>query len=544
MGPISHCELRSLAINNVLTKPIKMKQSIFLHSLVALALALAFPAIGQRVILNTTGTLYPTTLTGDARSEVVESAQKALDTYADLITLLDKKQNRVTIESMNKFMALFGGTATLVQDYEQYVPLDMVDRETYCGNIYNRMELEGLQVRLNQAILEEIIDEEQFWVVVIKTEKDFYNYVTSNNEVVTTGGRIQDHEIRLDIPKSDISKPKIAKISRRCRPEDKCDVVVADYSRYFGPSFSVLQPLVVPETKKYGGYLGDVAEAGTLELEADFGFSGGIEFFTNRLSPKESGKKNVFLLTGIRFNYNKYTGNLTDYNFEVPDEAYDTKGNQQVYQRNGFNINATEKLTVGTVEVPLGIAFRLKRKQRFDAFLQTKLLASYSFLMGTGTLTGTGDYDARIPPANWSLLEDRAARPDEKVGDIAIFDQNATYGPFLGGEHRTLNGNTKPKLNGIGVAAQLSPVVTFHLSDGNPNWSLMIGADITYHFLPLFKYKESDEILLRYPGAGATTQFNKNINNDQSLLQFYLKEITLANIGIRVGLVHRFLDEP
>ncbi|GEM_PF-3134535 len=519
-----------------------MKQRICCHALVALAIAFAFPAIGQRVILKTTGAKYPTTLSGDEKDQVVESAQMALDAYADAVTLLDKKQNRVTREAMNKFMALFGGTATLVQDYEEYIPLDMVDKETYCGNIFNRMELEGLQVKLNQAVLEEIIDEDAFWVAVIKTEKDFYNYVTSNNVVVTIGGRVQDHELRLDIPKTDISKPKIAKISRRCRPEENCDVVVADYSRYFGPSFSVFQPIVASKT--YGGYLGKNVGAGELELEADFGFSGGVEFFTNRLSPKDSEKKNLFLLTGIRFNYNRYSGNLTDYNFDIPDQAFDVNGNVEPYQRKGLNINATEELTIGTVEVPLGIAFRLKRKQRFDAFVQTKLLASYSFLMEKGTLTGTGDYDAQIAAANWSLLEDRAARPDNIANSVSIFNQQKTYGPFLGGERRGLSGVTEPKLNGLGIAAQLSPVVTIHLGDGNPNWSLMIGADITYHFLPLFKYTETEDILLRYPNVGVTDDFNKTINNDLSLLQHYFKNLTMVNAGIRIGLLHRFLDQP
>ncbi len=192
-----------------------MKQCVVGLVLLILTLAVSHPCIGQRVLLKTTSTRFAPALKSPVRGQVVKCAQEALDAYAAAITLMDEANDQVSKESVSKFKALFGGTAEVVLDFEEHIPLKLVDVHTYSDHVFSRMAAYGVQTRLVKATLVKVIEEEAFWVAIVSVEKDFYNYITSKDQVVTIGGRVQHQEIRFDIPKKDVYQAKIARISQR-----------------------------------------------------------------------------------------------------------------------------------------------------------------------------------------------------------------------------------------------------------------------------------------------------------------------------------------
>lgn len=201
-----------------------MEQCAIRHALLILILTVVHPCTGQQVLLKTTSTRFAPALKSPVRGQVVKAVQETLDAYAAAITLVDEASGQVSKASVNKFRALFGGMARLVQDYEEQVPAETVEVPTYCDNVLARMAEQGVQAKLSNATLEKIMDEGAFWVAVVRVEKDFYNYVTADNRVVTIGGRVQHQEIRFDILKNDVSQAKIAEISKRTpvqRPQNK-----------------------------------------------------------------------------------------------------------------------------------------------------------------------------------------------------------------------------------------------------------------------------------------------------------------------------------
>lgn len=397
--------------------------------------------------------------------------------------------------------------------------------------VRNRME-EGVDVRITEVNLNAVEDDIDFWVVKVKVEKEFYNYVDARNEVKQISGRTMEQDFLFDIVKKNLENATIRKITYECK-SDECKPK-ADYTRYIGGSLGVSKPLIAGVTS--GGYLSDNPGFGDLEVTADPGFSAGIEFITNRLSSREDLKKNFFVTAGLRFQYNSYTGKLNNYRFETEDQA-----DAQNYLRQGSGINATEKLSVGTVEVPLGVAIRLRKKQKqtSELFVQARLLPSYFILTGTGSLDSDGTYDAIISEANWRILRDGAANPDQLSGQSST----SKFDAFLAGSSRSISASPETTVNGLGLGAQLSPTLIFHLGDGNPNWSLMLGLDLTYHLGSFIKFNGSKDILLRYPQDDDYSRNpDRGINNNVSLVEYYLSGMSVANVGFRIGLLRRLVS--
>ena len=67
----------------------------------------------------------------------------------------------------------------------------------------------------------------------------------------------------------------------------------------------------------------------------------------------------------------------------------------------------------------------------------------------------------------------------------------------------------------------------------NPNWSLLIGLDLTYHLGSYFEYKEAEDYFFK---------FKDDYSN--SLTEHYLKGMSNFSAGLRIGLLHRFKTKP
>ncbi len=517
---------------------------IRLYILLCISLAAAWQLSGQNLVLQTAGALYPETLSSQDRETVVETINDFINDYADAAPLLDKKLNKVTSESVNRFKNMFLSNATLVKDYEEFVTEEsIVELETYYNDVANTMEVHGLQVVVAEPLLAEIKDDGNFWVARVRLQKEFYNYIDTDNQVrESTGGRSQEQELWIDITKNNLKRARIQKIIRICRPGE-CEVQ-AEYTSYKGGYLGGFLPLVVG--KSYGGWLADNPGAvADFSVTGKYGAYFGLEYLTNRINKKEATGKNTFLSLGLSGNFSHYSASIENYGFTSLDEiATVTPGGTpgEPYTRTGSGINATEQFDVISIQAPIGVGFRFKKKQMSELIFQAKMLPSYFLLYGEATLESTsGKYKTDIFPAEFNSSRADAINPDNN----ALRDDKY-FGPFLIGDNRTIRpSETDLDVSGFGIAAQLSPTAFFHLSDNNPNWSLMIGADVTYHIGSFVKFSGDDNILLKYPNDDDYSNgFFDYYNGGQSLVGHYLSSLSVTHIGFRIGLLRRFVDNP
>lgn len=483
----------------------------------------SLPLAAQTIKLKTEGSpKYPpfSALPYEQRQQVLATVEAHLNEYALAAPMFDDRQKKVTSEKVTEFQALFNPNAMMVKDYEENIQGELVTLRDYTSGVFNRLDRQGVQVKLGNATLLEIIDDQLgFWVVVVKVDKLIYNYVTEKQEVkINAGGRFLEQEFRFDVPKNDLNRARIARIARICRGKE-CDVA-GDYARYMGLSIGSYLPFV---STSYSDFWQTTANPDNLDVKGEVSFFAGFDFLTNKLSPKASVGKNLFVTAGLHFDYKRFSSSLTNYDVPLFDTLSEpSNGNTLAYTRAATQINVDEKLDVGFLKVPLGIGIRMMRKRKAEFLLNMKLVPAFFILKSSSSLTGNGTYDALIDEADWRYLETQAAKVDDQA-----------YSPLRAGADLSIDNEPNPDIKGFSLSAELSPTFYFHLSENNPNWSLLIGLDLNYNLGSFVQFNETNAYILRY-----------NDEYDKSLAQHYLKGMSNFSAGFRIGLHHHLTTKP
>lgn len=499
-----------------------MKRNIYLSLVFIMLFAFALPA--QKLKIKTANTAYPpaSVLSEEERAELINTTEQMMNDYAQAATLLDKDKKRVTVASVNHFRSFFGSTAEVVVDYEEVSTGELINYRSYSDAVFSRMELQGLQVRVGELKLKEIInDAAGYWVLVLEADKLIYNYVNSNNQVeVDAGGRMMKQEMRIDIRKTKPEKAKITKIS--CIG---CGAgVIDDYVQYIGPSISLFNPIVSAKMSEFWTSNHDDSE---FSNSGNLSFSAGIDIMTNKFAAKSSSTKPLFLTGGIHLYLYRFSSSLNDFSISPSFGAIATDPNSNIldYERLATNINVTEELSIGLLAIPIGVGYRLMKNQKRSFFVTGKLIPSF-VLSASGNLNGTGTYDAIISGAMWQLLEAGAANP-------AQLNDEDKFGPFQGGNDLTIDETANPSKSSFALAFQLSPTMYFHLSEDNSSWSLLLGLDLTFNLNSFLKHDESAVDILQFAD-----------DYDTSILQHYTSGFSVFSPGIRIGLQHRLISKP
>ena len=482
-----------------------------------LFLALASTLHAQNIKLNTSAIVRSpsaSALPQDKRLELYATVEKLINEYAEAATLYDPVQKKVSGESVRKFQELFIPTATVVKDYMEKIPVEPVNYRDYASGIFNLMSQKGLQVKVLNASLVEIIDDPNgYFVPIVKINKQIFNYVTSTGEVkISSSGRSFEQEFRLDINKSNLGRARISKIQRT----GKIDLV-DDYVRYFGPSLGVHYGI---SSASYSPFWETSHPDATFDAKGDLSFSLGIDFMGNKIAKADAAHKNFFLSAGLHFSYNRFSGKLSDFTTAPDPNAVTlpgTTGGTASYSRVINSVIATEKQSIGVVELPLGVAFRLMNGRHSAFFINGRLIPGFA-VFSSGNLTGTASYDALLEECNWRYLRPGSHNPDDPDFDI-----------FQAGDNYPLDRSPKAATTGFVFSAQLSPQFFFDLSDNDPTWTLGIGVDLTYRLggAPI-DFNPGDDDLLKYPSL-----------DEPSLFEHYLNDMSLMSAGLRVSLLHK-----
>ena len=482
-------------------------------------LALGLPLSGQ-VNLKTTAAKYPPTLNAADQKKVVTSVQNLLNEYAEAATLLDATKRQVTSTSINRFRGLFNPTARVIKDYEEYIQGESVDIRTYTDQVFNRLLRQGLKVKIESAKLVEIkLDPAGYWVAFVELDKSFYNAATAGQEVKDiSSGRFMKQMIQIDIKTNDLERAKIAGI--------KCigcsTAIVDDFVRYVGPSIGIFTGSFNPSLSSFWN---NNHASSSLSTSAEPGFSFGVDFLTNAFTSKGATKKNLFLTAGLRYSIYRMSTGVND--FAIAPYTEMTPGSIALpYSRSARDISFEEKLNASVLEIPLGVAYRLKKGIKSDFLLGVKLIPSF-VLSASGDIKGTGTYDAEISESMWRLLEEGAT-------DMGQIDEATRFGPFQSGENLPISENSDPSTAGFLLSAQISPTYYLHFSEEESSWSLLVGLDLNFHLGSFLAHDEnvSEDIL----------KFNDDYSS--SFLQHYTDGMSGVTFGLRIGLHHRLTSRP
>lgn len=478
-------------------------------------------ATAQTVRINTSGPplpQLPAGMSSDLQQQILKSVEQTLNEYAEAATLMDPDANKVTGESIDRFRSLFNAVARIPKDFLEFVPEELYSLSSYCDEVFQRLEYRGLQLQVNSAHLLSIEDDPSgFYIVKVDLEKTLFNYLSERGgHKAQLAGRRFKQKFYFDVPKQDLSIAKIASIRGETRPP------AADYARYLGPSLSLYLPLANAQASTF--WTENHAANSTLSVNGGFSFSAGFDFMTNRVMPRQSPSKKLFVSAGLHFSFLSVTTQLEEFSINRREAEASNDTGTLAYERSVNGLNAKEKLNISSLTVPIGLAFQLKSSRKWDGFLALRFLPAFT-LFSSGSLSGEGSYSASLEDANWDSSLPNAVNP-------AHLDDPNKFGPFQIG-NRALTGTPKPDFSSFTLAAQLSPSAYIHLSDLNSNWSLLLGLDLTYHFRSPVEHQDTETDILLYPD-----------NYETSILQHYNTGLSLLAVGFRVGLQHRLITKP
>lgn len=480
----------------------------------------SFSLSGQNVTLKTNSTKYPSNLETSDRTKVVASVRDLLNEYATAATLLDNKQRKVTSNSINQLRGLFNPTARVIKDYEEYIQGESIDIRTYTDQIFNRMLRTGLKVKIESASLKEVkYDPDGYWIAIVELDKSFYNAATASQEVKDiSSGRFMKQLMQVDIKVDDLERVKISSI--KCLG---CEtVLVDDFVRYMGPSIGLSTGAFSPSLSSYWN---NNHASSSFETSGGLGFSIGVDFMTNAFLAKGATQKKLFLLGGLRYSTYQMSTEVSDFELAPFSEMASMDNISLPYQRSAREVSFTEDISVGVLEIPLGVAYRLKSGIKSDFLIGVKLVPSF-VLAASGDISGTGTYDAEITEAMWRLLEAGATNPDQ-------LNESTKFGPFQAGANLPISENADPSTAGFLLAAQISPTYYLHLSEEESSWSILVGLDLNLHLGSFLSHDDASSDILKF-----------NDDYSSSFLQHYTDGMSAVTFGFRIGLHHRLTSRP
>ena len=492
-------------------------------------------AIGQNLKLrNASDVVIDPSISQSDVATIRAAIEKALNEYAAAAKLVDPEKKRVNEQSIDRFSALFSPNARVVKDYAEYPPQELIPFKDYALDVFNQLQLKGVEVIVEKVELLELkADALGFYVPVVMVQKRFFNSLSADGKVNSIAmGKTEKQRITFDIYKDDLERANISKIDfgEDVEPPEQ-------YTRLFQISAGVGSATFSPGLSAYWD---EAHSASSLDVSGGINFSIGVEWMTDRfITPKTAPSRKLAFSVGLRYASYQFTSELRDFGLE-PFDAVATSGtNTARYRRLVDSISADEELRFGTIEIPLGVAFALRKTQRSLIYLHARLVPTL-VLGASGDLTGTGIYDGILynedptSNGNGTLSEFRILR--EMAADPNLLDEGMGFRPYQVGRNVGINESADPDLQGLAFAIQLSPTAYFNFSDDNPGWGLLIGLDLSYHLGSFMKHD---------PVSSASDDALKFSDDfEGSILDYYADDLSGFSFGLRIGLFQRLGIDP
>lgn len=454
-------------------------------------------------------------ISDNARDSLIDFATILINKYAELGTLLDRN-SEVNEKSVEKFRKLFYASAELQADYRENPSEKYNTVAEYTAEVYKRLRFEGVKFKIESAVILGMqYDQAGIYTLNLKVTKLIFNPLNDNGMVrsIASGKRVTQF-FTLSCEEGIIHTLRIYKIKGvALKPS-------ANYVRFSGVTVGVGEQKISVSNSQ----LWETAHKSQSSFSVTSGpvLSGGFEFTTNRLPFNRSGSKKVFLNTGVFIEQMSILTKIDNFGIDYfSADASDSDNNIFMYLRKVSSLNASEKINLTSVSVPVGFSLSVKSTPRTDFLIGIRLKPGF-VVSQNGSMTGEGFYTAFVGASNWNT--------DIKTAfNTAVIDDSNAYLPLIV-RKRELSGEPKPGLRSFSLTASLSPRYYRRLSARNPSASLMIGVDFNFGLTSPFVHNSSESDLFTFPDK-----------YEESVLTHYSKNMTSLGVSFIIG-VHQQLS--
>lgn len=493
---------------------------------------------GQNLKLRTASDLLKSPSVTDAQlQQIKEVTEATLNEYASASKLIDPNKKQVTNESIKRFHKLFTASAKIQKDYMEFIPVELYPYKDYSLEVYNMMRTKGVQVVIESAVLKEVKIDGDFFSPMVVVRKKIYATLDNNGKVTTIGtGRIVEQKFYFDIYKQDLERANIGKIEPL-----KKTLPAEDYTRLINISIGLGSTAYSPTLSPY--WEQNHSDA-TLDINGGLNFSIGAELMLNQfITPRKSKNRNLSATIGLRYSAYQMKTGLRNYTFEfdtIATTPATTTADEQsdTYRRLVGPVTADEKLNFGVLEVPLGLSYRILRKENSLAFLHLRLIPGFVLSTG-GDLEGNGFYDGILyindtSSENAGELSEMRIMRLQAVNPLSLDDPNG-FAPYEVG-NMPLTGTPEPEKSGTTFSVQLSPTYYLGFNNDNPGWGLIVGLDLNYHFSSFLNHTPATSV--------NQTAFHYADDYQGSLPSYFTDKISGFSYGLRLGVFQRLNIEP
>jgi len=502
----------------------------------------------QRLQVNNKHLWDNTELTLSERDyeRVVETTKEVMQQYYSNASFMDKTEGRVTQKSINELRKAFLSGAKIKDDLA-FRTRDDRNFNDYSSRVLDYLRDEGVKFEMRVASIENIFyDEAGYYQAEVKTVKTIFNGLDFNDKPFRCKtGRKFFLKFIIQIEKDDLGDGGIARIAGSLQSGCKDAQSLVGLNVRYGQDFigasgfdgnvnslpmTTMNSSVIYEEEGKADFNMDVQSISTFSIGGSYNLP---------ISKEEAW----YLSANINYSiYNIKTDIQGTYYYEQGSDngavSLETPDNWNLYKYVRVT-SASEKTTLQTLEIPVGVLYRKKIKGNDQFFFGTYLLFVPTIHLSQSATVNIGEEDIDY----WLAIGN--GETNSNLGLNTFFQEGGS--PTFGNAENTFgNGNLNESLSGNSTVSaktaflvRISPFVHFVLDD-KEKILLEVALDYTHGLTDFFEHSENGELFA--PDARNSldaSTINSDISNSSTVLQTYFSKSNINTLGLRLGVIYK-----
>jgi hypothetical protein len=519
-------------LNDLPNKNDNYMQTIIMKTIIKLSLSLvcliffSSTITAQKTVnVITDGAAVSAEIPEQTKDEIIDVIKEMLNRYYNIASFWDENNEAFDEEKYTEFISLFSGSARVYEDIADE-PTN-IEYSVYANNVFQYLQEEGVQFLLENVYLNSIeVDESGFYVANLDMDKIVFVGLDEDNFPVKFGdGKRYTLNVKIDMPDYDV---KAAKIQAITGEEAAKRIKTAGYltgnfhyglgsfiegeANSIGQSFNGL-------TNKSSSVLGfqliyrkALNQGEKIWLHAGIGaqqhtLSSNYDNFNNSELPGSETSQSPFLGAFV---------NGEDRSPYVIENGQELLGSVTINRID----ESSEVLTLLTIDVPIGVSFRVSRTFKSRAFIDLSIVPSYS-LTSSGVSKGKPVGVTLPESVHFPSVETILAEPDgqERLDNYAFTGADFEY-----------NDNDITAASNFGLGIQLSPTYMYDISF---KYGIEVGLNLWVNALSILASNDSSNGYLKEKYGGDTFQ------TKTSILEDYYNGVMPYYASLKVGFFYK-----
>lgn len=467
--------------------------------------------------------------TSEVNDQILKSAiSKALADYEKYATLANPDSKALDEESKKGFYGLFQHIreTPILKDFTKKISdTDLITPRDYVES-YLETGMLGLEFELTSAeIIRVTMRESGDMDAVVAVEKKFYQlYNEANFSIEDTGEPRQllfKYTIYEELGETQAIIYGIeynGKTVEMEAPQRYISIYVGIGSAVWSPALS--------------SYWNSTHQQSGFKVSGGSTIYGGLEYMSNKwFASKETGKRRIAPLIGLRYSYTRFTTEIDDLRLSDFDAIADNgNGATRQYRRHVMVKKGNEDITLATIDVPIGVGLRLNKadiNNHSRYFLLIKAVPTFA-ISSNAEITAVGNYDGTLYGDDHNLSEFRLLNQNAIKGGTG---ENSNWRNYDVGYDKAIIQGAEPQLTTVGLKLELSPTMYFDMNEKSLGWELMIGLDLGYQLISNFARANVNSV--------DDESFRFSDQYSESLLNQYTDNLNGFTFGLRIGFHRR-----